>query len=47
MPEGMVAIDQMPDGAVQAEEDVMAIERVLEGQGREMSSETRDASMSE
>jgi hypothetical protein len=43
MPEFMVAIDHMTYYAVQAEDEVTAIDLVLEGQGREMSSETRDA----
>jgi hypothetical protein len=47
MPEFMVAIDHMTYYAVQAEDEVTAIDLVLEGQGREMSSETRDASISE
>jgi hypothetical protein len=47
MPEFMVAIDHMTYYAVQAEDEVTAIDLVLEGQGREMSSETRDAFISE
>jgi hypothetical protein len=47
MPEFMVAIDHITYYAVQAEDEVTAIDLVLEGQGREMSSETRDAYISE
>jgi hypothetical protein len=47
MPEFMVAIDHMTYDAVQAEDEVTAIDLVLEGQGREMSSETRDAYITE
>jgi hypothetical protein len=47
VPEFMVAIDHMTYDAVQAEDEVTAIDLVLEGQGREISSETRDASISE
>jgi len=47
MPEFMVAIDHITYYAVQAEDEVTAIDLVLEGQGLEISSETRDAYMSE
>jgi hypothetical protein len=47
MPEFMVAIDHITYYAVQAEDEVTAIDLVLEGQGREISSETRDAYISE
>jgi hypothetical protein len=47
MPEFMVAIDHITYYAVQAEDEVTAIDLVLEGQGLEISSETRDASISE
>ena len=47
MTEFMVAIDHMTYYAVQAEDEVTAIDLVLEGQGLEISSETRDAYMSE
>ena len=43
MPEFMVAIDHITYYAVGAEDDVTAIDLVLEGQGLEVSSETRDA----
>ena len=43
MPEFIVAIDHLTYYAVQAEDEVTAIDRVLEGQGEEISSETRDA----
>jgi hypothetical protein len=47
MPEFMVAIDQITYYAVQATDQVTAIDLVLEGQGLEISSETRDAYISE
>lgn len=47
MPEFMVAIDHITYYAVQAADEVTAIDLVLEGQGREISSETRDAYISE
>ena len=47
MPEFMVAIDHITYYAVQAEDEVTAIDLVLEGQGLEISSETRDASITE
>jgi hypothetical protein len=47
MPEFIVAIDQITYYAVQAEDEVTAIDLVLEGQGLEISSETRDAYISE
>jgi hypothetical protein len=47
MPEFIVAIDHMTYYAVQAEDEVTAIDLVLEGEGEEISSETRDASISE
>jgi hypothetical protein len=43
MPEFMVAIDHITYYAVQAEDEVTAIDLVLEGQGQEIASETRDA----
>ena len=43
MPEFMVAIDHTTYYAVQAADEVTAIDLVLEGQGLEISSETRDA----
>ena len=47
MPEFMVAIDHITYYAVQAEDEITAIDLVLEGQGQEISSETRDAYISE
>ena len=47
MPEFMVAIDHMTYYAVQAEDEVTAIDLVLEGKGLEISSETRDVYISE
>ena len=47
MPEFMVAIDHLTYYAVRAEDEVTAIDLVLEGQGLEISSETRDAYISE
>lgn len=47
MAEFIVAIDHITYYAVQAEDEVMAIDLVLEGQGREISSETRDAYINE
>jgi hypothetical protein len=47
MPEFMVAIDHITYYAVQAEDEVTAIDLVLEGEGFEISSETRDASITE
>jgi len=47
MPEFIVAIDHITYYAVRAEDEVTAIDLVLEGQGLEISSETRDASISE
>jgi hypothetical protein len=46
MPEFLVAIDHMTYDAVQAEDEVTAIDLALEGQGIEIDSETRDASIS-
>ena len=43
MPEFMVAIDHITYYAVQAEDEISAIDLVLEGEGEEVSSETRDA----
>jgi hypothetical protein len=43
MPEFIVAIDHITYYAVQAEDEVTAIDLVLEDQGLEISSETRDA----
>jgi len=47
MPEFIVAIDHIPYDAVQAADEVTAIDLVLEGQGLEISSETHDAYISE
>jgi len=47
MPEFMVAIDHMTYYAVQAEDEVTAIDLALEGQGQEITSDTRDAYISE
>jgi hypothetical protein len=47
MAEFMVAIDHITYYAVEAEDEVTAIDLVLEGQGLEISSETRDAYISE
>jgi hypothetical protein len=47
MPEFMVAIEQITYYAVQAENEVTAIDLALDGQGLEIDSETRDAYISE
>ena len=47
MPEFIVAIDHITYYAVQAEDEVTAIDLVLEGQGLEVDSETRDAYIAE
>jgi hypothetical protein len=47
MPEFIVAIDQITYYAVRAADEVTAIDLVLEGQGLEIASETREASISE
>jgi hypothetical protein len=47
MPEFMVAIDHITYYAVQAEDEVTAIDLVLEGEGLEIASETRDAYINE
>jgi hypothetical protein len=47
MPEFIVAIDHITYYAVQAEDEVTAIDVALEGQGLEIDSETRDAYISE
>jgi hypothetical protein len=47
MAEFMVAIDQLTYDAGEAEDKVTAIDLALEGQGLELSSETRDAYVSE
>ena len=47
MPEFIVAIDHITYYAVQAEDEVTAIDLVLEDQGLEIASETRDASITE
>jgi hypothetical protein len=47
MPEFMVAIDHITYYAVQAKDEVSAIDLVLEGEGEEISSETRDAYITE
>ena len=46
MPELLVAIDHITYYAVQAEDEVTAIDLVLEGEGEEVNSETRDAYIS-
>jgi hypothetical protein len=43
MPEFIVAIDHITYYAVQAEDEVTAIDRALDGEGEEITSETRDA----
>ena len=47
MPEFIVAIDHVTYYAIQAEDEVTAIDLVLEGQGEEVSSDTRDAYITE
>lgn len=47
MPEFIVAIDHITYYAVQAANEIAAIDLVLEGQGEEISSETRDAYINE
>jgi hypothetical protein len=47
MTEFIVAIDHITYYAVEAEDEITAIDLVLEGQGEEISSETRDAYISE
>jgi hypothetical protein len=47
MPEFIVAIDHITYDAVEAGDEVTAIDLVLEGEGLEISSETRDACISE
>jgi hypothetical protein len=47
MSEFIVAIDHITYYAVQAEDEVTAIDLALEGQGLELDSETRDAYISE
>jgi hypothetical protein len=47
MTEFVVAIDHITYYAVQAEDEPAAIDLVLEGEGEEISSETRDAYISE
>jgi hypothetical protein len=47
MTEFVVAIDHITYYAVQAEDEAAAIDLVLEGEGEELSSETRDAYISE
>jgi hypothetical protein len=47
MPEFMVAIDHITYYVVQARDEVTAIDLVLEGDGLEIGSETRDAYISE
>jgi hypothetical protein len=47
MAEFIVAIDHITYYAVQAEDEVTAIELALEGHGLEIDSETRDAYISE
>ena len=43
MPEFMVAIDHITYYVVQARDEITAIDLVLDGQGEEVTSETRDA----
>jgi hypothetical protein len=47
MAEFIVAIDHITYYAVQAEDEATAIDLVLEGEGEEISSETRDAFITE
>jgi hypothetical protein len=47
MAEFIVAIDHITYYAVQADDEVTAIDLVLEGEGLEISSETRDAYITE
>jgi hypothetical protein len=47
MAQFIVAIDHITYYAVQAEDEVTAIDLVLEGDGLEISSETRDAYITE
>jgi hypothetical protein len=47
MPEFLVAIDHITYYAVQAKDEVTAIDLALEGQGIEIDSETRDAYISD
>ncbi len=47
MAEFIVAIDHITYYAVHAEDEVTAIELVLEGEGLEIASETRDAYITE
>jgi hypothetical protein len=47
MPEFLVAVDHLTYYAVQAEDEVTAIDLALEGQGLEIDSETRDAYISD
>jgi hypothetical protein len=46
MPEFIVAIDHITYYAVQAEDEVTALDLALEGQGLEIGSETRDVYIS-
>jgi hypothetical protein len=46
MAEFIVAIDHITYYAIQAEDEATAIDLVLEGEGQEISSETRDAYIS-
>ncbi len=47
MAEFIVAIDRITYYAVQAEDEVTAIDLALEGQGQEITSDTRDAYISD
>jgi hypothetical protein len=47
MAEFIVAIDHITYYTVQAEDEITAIDLVLEGEGLEISSETRDAYITE
>jgi hypothetical protein len=47
MAEFIVAIDRITYYAVQAEDEITAIDLALEGQGEEVTADTRDAYISE
>jgi hypothetical protein len=47
MAEFIVAIDPVTYYAIRAEDEITAIDLRLEGQGQEIASETRDASITE
>jgi hypothetical protein len=46
MPEFVIAVEQITYYAIQAKDEAAAIDLVLEGEGLEISAETRDAYMS-